>query len=241
MKFSILTLFPEFFEILEDYSIISRAIKEKQIDLKTINIRDFSENKHHKVDDYPSGGGPGMLMQVPPIKKAIDSVKTFNSKVIYLSAQGSVLNQKKLVELSKEEHLILLNGHYEGIDNRVIENYVDEEISLGDYVLTGGEMASMVLVDGITRLLPGVLSSSESYSDESHYRGILEYPQYTRPQNFEGFEVPEVLLSGNHKLIEDYRRREALKNTLLKRPDLLKEEILTSEELDILNDLKKDI
>lgn len=241
MKFSILTLFPEFFEILENYSIISRAIKEKQIDLKTVNIRDFSENKHHKVDDYPYGGGPGMLMQVPPIKKAIDSVKTSNSKVIYLSAQGSVLNQKKLVDLSKEEHLILLNGHYEGIDNRVIENYVDEEISIGDYVLTGGEMASMVLIDGITRLLPGVLSSSESYSDESHYRGILEYPQYTRPQNFEGFEVPEVLLSGNHKLIEDYRRREALKNTLLKRPDLLKEEILTSEELDILNDLKKDI
>lgn len=241
MKFSILTLFPEFFEILENYSIISRAIKEKQIDLKTVNIRDFSENKHHKVDDYPYGGGPGMLMQVPPIKKAIDSVKTANSKVIYLSAQGSVLNQKKLVDLSKEEHLILLNGHYEGIDNRVIENYVDEEISIGDYVLTGGEMASMVLIDGITRLLPGVLSSSESYSDESHYRGILEYPQYTRPQNFEGFEVPEVLLSGNHKLIEDYRRREALKNTLLKRPDLLKEEILTSEELDILNDLKKDI
>lgn len=241
MKFSILTLFPEFFEILENYSIISRAIKEKQIDLKTVNIRDFSENKHHKVDDYPYGGGPGMLMQVPPIKKAIDSVKTANSKVIYLSAQGSVLNQKKLVDLSKEEHLILLNGHYEGIDNRVIENYVDEEISIGDYVLTGGEMASMVLIDGITRLLPGVLSSSESYSDESHYRGILEYPQYTRPQKFEGFEVPEVLLSGNHKLIEDYRRREALKNTLLKRPDLLKEEILTSEELDILNDLKKDI
>lgn len=241
MKFSILTLFPEFFEILENYSIISRAIKEKQIDLKTVNIRDFSENKHHKVDDYPYGGGPGMLMQVPPIKKAIDSVKTANSKVIYLSAQGSVLNQKKLVDLSKEEHLILLNGHYEGIDNRVIENYVDEEISIGDYVLTGGEMASMVLIDGIARLLPGVLSSSESYSDESHYRGILEYPQYTRPQNFEGFEVPEVLLSGNHKLIEDYRRREALKNTLLKRPDLLKEEILTSEELDILNDLKKDI
>lgn len=241
MKFSVLTLFPDFFEILESYSIISRAIKEEKIDLNTINIRDFSENKHHKVDDYPYGGGPGMLMQIGPIKKAIDSVKTENSKVIYLSAQGSVLTQNKLKELSKEEHLILLNGHYEGIDNRVVENYVDEEISIGDYVLTGGEMASMVLIDGVTRLLPGVLSSSESYSDESHYRGILEHPQYTRPMDFDGLKVPEVLLNGNHKLIEDYRRREALKNTFLKRPDLLKEEVLTSEELNILNELKEDI
>lgn len=241
MKFSILTLFPEFFDNLKDYSIISRAISENKINLETINIRDFSENKHHKVDDYPYGGGLGMLMQITPIRKAIDSVKGKNSKVIYLSPQGSVLTQKKLIELSKESHLIFLNGHYEGIDNRVIENYVDEEISIGDYVLTGGEIASMVLLDGITRLLPGVLSSSESYSEESHYNNLLEYPQYTRPAVYENYKVPEVLLSGNHQLIAEYRMRESLRNTLLKRPDLLKKADLSEKEKKILNEIKKDI
>lgn len=241
MKFSILTLFPEFFEILSSYSIISRALIEEKIFLETINIRDFSDNKHHKVDDYPYGGGPGMLMQIGPIKRAIDSVMSEEAKVIYLSPQGTVLNQKKLNDFSKEKHLILLNGHYEGIDNRIIENYVDEEVSIGDYVLTGGEIASMVLVDGITRLLPGVLTSSENYSDESHYRGILEYPQYTRPPIFEDLKVPEVLLSGNHQLIEDYRQKEALKNTLLKRPDLIDKSRLSSKEIQILDKLKKDI
>lgn len=241
MKISILTLFPEIFEILNSYSIISRALSNEIIELELVNIRDFSENKHHKVDDYPYGGGPGMLMQAAPIKKAIDSVVSDDSKVIYMSPQGKVLNQKKLIELSKLEHIVLLNGHYEGIDNRVIENYVDEEISIGDYVLTGGELASMVLIDGVSRLLPGVLSSSESYSDESHYNMWLEYPQYTRPVEYDSIKVPEVLLSGNHKLIEEFRKKEAIKNTLLKRPDLIDESKLTSKEKYLINEIKKDL
>ncbi|SHH25222.1 tRNA (guanine37-N1)-methyltransferase [Anaerosphaera aminiphila DSM 21120] len=221
MKFSILTLFPEFFDCLNNYSIIGRAIKEAKIELETVNIRDFSQNKHGQVDDYSYGGGPGMVMQVGPIYRAIESVKKNNSKVVYLSPKGRVLTQKKLIEYSNLEHLILLNGHYEGIDNRVVENYIDEEISIGDYVLTGAEIPSMVLIDGIARLIPGVLSSEESYSLESHYNGLLEYPQYTRPKEFNGLEVPDVLLSGDHKKIEQYRICQAIRTTLENRPDLI--------------------
>lgn len=237
MKFSILTLFPEFFSSLEDYSILGRAIKEKKVEIESINIRDFSENKHGQVDDYSYGGGPGMVMQPGPIYRAIESVKQKNSKVIYLSPQGKVLTQKKLNELSRLEHIVLLNGHYEGIDNRIVENYIDEEISLGDFVLTGGELASMVLIDGVTRLLPGVLSSEESYESESHYNGLLEYPQYTRPKTFNGFEVPEVLLSGNHKKIQQYRVYQSIKVTLEKRPDLINKSELSDLEIKYLKDI----
>ena len=237
MKFSILTLFPEFFECLYNYSIIGRAIEEGKIQLESINIRDFSENKHGQVDDYSYGGGPGMVMQPGPIYRSIESVKGENSKVIYLSPQGNVLTQKKLNELSKLDHIVLLNGHYEGIDNRIIENYIDEEISLGDFVLTGGEIATMALIDGVTRLLPGVLSSEESYESESHYNGILEFPQYTRPRIFNGFEVPEVLLSGDHKKIEEYRKYQAIRVTLEKRPDLIDRSKLSDLELKYLNDI----
>lgn len=237
MKISVLTLFPDFINNIRDFSIVGRSIGQEKLELETVDIRDFAINKYLQVDDYPYGGGPGMLMQIKPIVEAIESVKTENSKVYYMSPQGKVLTQEKLKELKDEEHIILLNGHYEGIDNRVIENYVDEEISIGDYVLTGGELASMVVIDGVSRLLDGVLASEESFEDESHYNGLLEHPQYTRPREFRGLEVPDILLSGDHEKIRKYRLRESIKNTLQKRPDLLKEKTLNDEEKDILKDL----
>jgi len=221
MKIDVLTLFPEFFNSLSNYSIIGRAVNQNLIDLNYINIRDFSTNKHKKVDDYPFGGGPGMIMKPEPIYDAIMSVRTSNSKVIYLSPQGVPLNQNIANKLSNDNHLILLCGHYEGIDNRIIENYVDLEISIGDYVLTGGEIPAMVLIDVITRLLPNVLSSNESYIDESHFDGLLEYPQYTRPREFKGLEVPDILLSGDHKKVAQWRRKQSILVTSKKRPDLL--------------------
>lgn len=240
MKIDILTLFPEFFDGLLSYSIIGRAVENNIVSINSTNIRDFSNDKHKRVDDYPFGGGPGMVMKVEPIYNAINSVKSQDSKVIYLSPQGKRLTQEIVNNLSKEEHLILLCGHYEGIDNRIVENYIHEEISIGDYVLTGGEIPAMVLIDAITRLLPGVLSSEESYVDESHYNGLLEYPQYTRPREFNGLKVPEILLSGDHKKIEQWRRYEALKSTYLKRPDLIDDNNLGNEEKEFLSFLKKD-
>ncbi|MBU5314208.1 tRNA (guanosine(37)-N1)-methyltransferase TrmD [Tissierella carlieri] len=241
MKIDILTLFPEFFSPLISWSIIGRAYEDNKIAINSINIRDFSQNKHRKVDDYPFGGGSGMVMKPEPIFDAINSVKNKNSRVIYLSPQGKKFNQELANELSKEEHLILLCGHYEGIDNRVIEHYVDEEISIGDFVLTGGEIPAMLIIDAVVRLLPGVLRSDESFIDESHYNGLLEYPQYTRPREFEGHFVPDVLLSGNHQKIETWRKEEALKATLLKRPDLLEKKTLSKEEVVILSKIKKDL
>ncbi|MGI5949772.1 tRNA (guanosine(37)-N1)-methyltransferase TrmD [Peptoniphilus sp.] len=237
MKISVLTLFPEFIKSLESFSMIGRAIDDGILDLEVTDIRDFAVNKYLQVDDYPYGGGPGMLMQAKPIVEAIESVKTKNSKVYYMSPQGKVLKQDMLLSLSKEEHIILVNGHYEGIDQRVIDNYIDEEISIGDYVLTGGELPSMVLIDGVTRLLDGVLAGEESFSDESHFNGLLEYPQYTRPKEFRGHSVPDILLSGDHEKIRKYRLRESIRNTLNKRPDLLDEKNLNKEEKEILNDL----
>ncbi|CAK7020617.1 tRNA (guanosine(37)-N1)-methyltransferase TrmD [Tissierella sp.] len=241
MKIDILTLFPEFFSPLISWSIIGRAYEDNKIAINSINIRDFSQNKHRKVDDYPFGGGSGMVMKPEPIFDAINSVKNKNSRVIYLSPQGKKFNQELANELSKEEHLILLCGHYEGIDNRVIEHYVDEEISIGDFVLTGGEIPAMLIIDAVVRLLPGVLRSDESFIDESHYNGLLEYPQYTRPREFKGHFVPDVLLSGNHQKIETWRKEEALKATLLKRPDLLEKKTLSKEEVVILSKIKKDL
>lgn len=221
MNIDVLTLFPDFFQSLNSYSIIGRAIGEGKINLNCINIRDFSKDKHKRVDDYPFGGGPGMVMQIEPIYEAINSVKTDDSKVIFLSPQGKRLNQEMAKSLSEENHIILLCGHYEGIDNRIIENYVDEELSIGDYVLTGGEIPAMVLIDCISRLIPGVLSSEESYMDESHYDGYLEYPQYTRPREFNGIKVPDILLSGDHAKIDKWRREESIRITMEKRPDLI--------------------
>lgn len=221
--------------------MIGRAIEKDALNLNYIDIRDFSQNKHKKVDDYPFGGGPGMIMTPQPIHDAINSVKKANSKVIYLSPQGKVLSQNIINDLSKEEHLILLCGHYEGIDNRVIENYVDEEISIGDYVLTGGEIPSMVIVDSISRLLPGVLKCEESFTEESHYEGLLEHPQYTRPRVFDKFHVPSILLSGDHSKIQKWKDYESLKATFIKRPDLFQKMDLTKKDEALLLLIKEEL
>lgn len=193
MKFDVLTLFPEMFDVLNQ-SIIGRAKEKNLIEINLINIRDFSKDKHKKVDDTPYGGGAGMVMKADVVYDAFKSLDAKNAKVIYMSPQGKKLDQSKVVELSKEDHLIILCGHYEGIDQRVLDKIVDEEISIGDYVLTGGELPAMVLIDSISRYSEGVLSA-ESIQEESFSNGILEYPQYTRPEVFEGIKVPEVLLS----------------------------------------------
>ena len=239
MKIDVLTLFPELFERFNDWSIIGRATEKGIIQLNCINIRDFSTDKHKRVDDYSFGGGPGMIMQVEPIYEAIESVRDGNSKVIYLSPKGELYNQKIANSLSEEDHLILLCGHYEGIDNRIVENYIDMEISIGDYVLTGGEIPAMVVIDSVTRLLPGALSSSESFEDESHFNGLLEYPQYTRPREFKELEVPEILLSGDHEKINKWRKYESLKITYKKRKDLLLKKELTEEEKNMLDEIRK--
>ncbi len=241
MKIDILTIFPEFFNILNNWSILGKAIENDIVNIEAIDIRDFSKNKHRKVDDYPFGGGPGMLMTIEPIYEAIKSRKKDNSKIIYLSPQGKKYNQELANELSKEEHLILLCGHYEGIDNRIVENYVDMEVSIGDYVLTGGEIPAMVLIDSVIRLLPEVLDKEESYKEESHYNNLLEHSQYTRPQEYNGLKVPEILLSGNHKKIEEWKLKSSLKNTLLKRPDILENTELSQVERKLLEEIKNEI
>lgn len=219
MKFDVLTLFPEMFEILNQ-SILGRAKKKELIDINLVNIRDFSKDKHKKVDDTPYGGGAGMLIKPDVVYDAYMFVKKENAKVIYLSPQGKTLNQKIVQELSKSEHLILLCGHYEGIDQRVIDEIVDEEISIGDYVLTGGELPAMVLIDTISRYIDGVLSK-DSIQEESFSNGILEYPQYTRPEVFLGKKVPEILVSGHHENIQKWRNKKAVEITAKKRPELL--------------------
>lgn len=221
MKFDVLTLFPEMFEPMK-HSIIERASEKDLIDINLINIRDFSKDKHKHVDDTPYGGGAGMLIRPDVVYDAYSSVSEENAKVIYMSPKGKVLNQNMVKELSKESHLIILCGHYEGIDQRVLDEIVDEEISIGDYVLTGGELPAMVLIDSVSRYVDGVLSNSstveESFSGEDK---LLEYPEYTRPSEFHGMKVPEVLTSGNHQEIARWRREQSLITTYKKRPELL--------------------
>lgn len=236
MKFDVLTLFPEMFEPIKQ-SIIGRAVEKNLIDINITNIRDFSKDKHKKVDDTIYGGGAGMLIKPDVVYDSYNSIKTEKSKVIYMSPQGKVLCQKKVEELSKEEHLIILCGHYEGIDQRVLDMIVDEEISIGNYVLTGGEIPAMVLIDSVSRYVDGVITN-ESIEEESFSSGILEYPQYTRPEIFEGLLVPEVLKSGHHENIKKWRRKEALKNTFYKRPELLENIELTEEEKKYIDSLK---
>ncbi len=219
MKFDILTLFPEMFKPIQE-SIIGRATDNGKIEINLINIRDFSQDKHKHVDDTPYGGGAGMVMKPDVVYDAYKSVENKNAKVIYLTPQGKTLNQKKVIELSKEEELILLCGHYEGIDQRVIDKIQPEEISVGDYVLTGGELPAMILIDAVSRYVDGVLSE-DSTIEESFSNGQLEYPQYTRPEVFEGMKVPEVLLSGNHQNIEKWRKEKSIEITKKKRPDLV--------------------
>ena len=239
MKFDVLTLFPEMFEPLKQ-SIIKRAAEKKLIDIKLVNIRDFSEDKHNKVDDTPYGGGAGMLMKPDVVDRAYNSVKSENAKVIYLTPQGKTLNQKIVKDLSKREHLILLCGHYEGIDQRVLDKIVDEEISIGDYVLTGGELPAMVLIDSVSRYVDGVLSD-ESTDEESFSNGLLEYPQYTRPEIFDNVKVPDVLISGHHENIRKWRRERSLENTFKKRPEMLENIELTKNEKDYIEKLKKEV
>lgn len=222
MRFDVLTLFPEMFDVLKQ-SIIGRAIKNEKVELNLINFRDFSTDKQKHVDDTPYGGGAGMIIKPEPIYDAYKSIVAnveVKPKVIYMSPRGNVFNQKKAIELSKENHLIILCGHYEGVDERVIEEIVDEEISIGDYVLTGGELPAMVLIDAVARNIDGVLSEG-STSEESFSSGLLEYPQYTRPEEFMGRKVPEVLLSGHHANIEKWRYEKSLEITKKRRPDLL--------------------
>ena len=222
MKFDVLTLFPEMFETLTK-SITGKAIEKELININLINIRDFSKDKHKKVDDTPYGGGAGMVMKPDVVYDAYLSVKSENAKVIYLSPQGKTLNQNKVEELAKEKHLILLCGHYEGIDQRVLDEIVDEEISIGDYVLTGGEIPAMVLIDTVSSYIDGVINKN-SIEEETFSNGLLEYPQYTRPEIFLGKKVPDVLLSGHHANIEKYRQEESLKRTKDRRPDLVEKE-----------------
>lgn len=235
MRISILTLFPEMFSIF-DHSIIGRAREKGLVNLEYYNIRDYSLNKHKKVDDYPYGGGAGMVMTPQPIIDSIKAAKEKNSgKVIFLGPRGKTFNQEMAQELSKEENLIFLCGHYEGIDERAYK-HIDMEVSLGDFVLTGGEMAAIPVIDSVLRLIPGVLGKEESFMDESYSDGLLEYPQYTRPEVYEGDRVPEVLLSGHHENIRKWRRKQSLLITKERRKDLYKNIQLTKEDMKILKD-----
>lgn len=223
MKIDILTLFPEMCENVLNESIIGRARKAEKVELECHNIRDFANNKHNKVDDMPYGGGMGMVMSAEPIYNCYKSLYNEDEPkphLIYLSPKGETLTQKKVVELSKLDRLVLLCGHYEGVDERVLEEIVDEQISIGDFVLTGGELPALCLADAVCRMLPGVLSDDLCFEDESHFSGLLEYPQYTRPAVWNGREVPAVLLSGNHAEIAKWRRKQSLEITRELRPEM---------------------
>jgi tRNA (guanine37-N1)-methyltransferase len=239
MRFDILTLFPNMFSSPFRESILGKAIEKGLIHIRTINIRDFTTDKHQVVDDTPYGGGQGMVMKVEPIARAIEWAKSQNPSAwtVYLTPQGKQFNQDIARALSSRSHVILLCGRYEGVDERVRELFVDEEISIGDYVLTGGELAAMVVIDAVSRLLPGVLGSDRSAEEDSFFDSLLEYPQYTRPFNFRESCVPEVLLSGNHSAISLWRRKEALKRTWVRRPDLLAKANLSDEDKKLLEEI----
>lgn len=223
MKISVLTIFPEIYGVLSQ-SIIGKAIEKGVFETEVINVRDFSADKHKKTDDYPFGGGAGMVMTPQPLHDAITHADPGHKAVrIYLSPKGRILDQKTVTELAREEHIVLVNGSYEGIDERVIELDIDREISIGDYVITSGDLASLVVINAVARYIPGVLGSESSTEEESFSAGLLEYPHYTRPQEFMGLTVPEVLTSGNHAKIAKWRREQSLKITKERRPDLLKE------------------
>ncbi len=239
MRISILTLFPSIIDSYKSESILKRAIETGKVEINSVNFRDYSTQKHRKVDDYPYGGGKGMLLTCQPIFDCIDAIKTEKSKVILMSPQGDKFNQNLAFELSEEEDLIFVCGHYEGFDER-IRSIVDYELSIGDFVLTGGELPALTMVDAITRLKDGVIKDY-SHQNDSFQDDFLDYPQYTKPREYRGMEVPEVLLSGHHKMISEYRRKEQIKNTFLKRPDLINEENLSKEEKKYLDELKQNL
>lgn len=244
MKFHIMTLFPEMVAFGLNQSILKRAKDQAIIDIEVVNIRDYAFNKHKQVDDYPYGGGAGMLMQAEPIVLAYEEIvqksKT-RPKVLYMSPQGEVFTQGLAKELAKEEELIFLCGHYEGVDERALQILEARSISIGDYVLTGGELPAMVMVDAISRMVGGVLSNDESADFESFEDGLLEYPQYTRPKEFRGMEVPDIMLSGHHKNIERWRRKESLRRTLLRRPDLLENAHLNENDEKLLREIHEEM
>lgn len=242
MNFHVLTLFPEMIQQGMNTSIIGRAITGGYLSVEAINIRDYAFNKHQKVDDYPYGGGAGMLMQAEPVYLAYQSIEEkigYRPRVVYLTPQGSVFNQTMAKDFAKEKDLVFLCGHYEGIDERVLEEVVTDLVSIGDYVLTGGELPAMVMMDSISRMVPGVLSNQESGETESFAGNLLEYPQYSRPEEWHGKKVPPVLLSGHHANIEAWRREQSILRTAKNRPDLLKKADLTNKEWNQVRQWKK--
>lgn len=239
MKIDILTLFPEMFTAVKS-SILGKAEEKGILDIRLTNIRDYSTDKHNKADDYPFGGGAGMVLLADPVFRAMEAVKAEGKRAIYMSPRGKILNQETIQQLAAEEELVILCGHYEGVDQRILDYWNMEEISIGDYVLTGGELPAMVLIDSVARMLPEVLSSSHAALDESVYSGLLEYPQYTKPREYQGMPVPEVLVSGNHKLIDLWKFEQSLILTKERRPDLLdaflkKERSFSKDQKKILN------
>lgn len=238
MRIDILTLFPDFFEQFLKTSVIGRAIAKKIVKVNIINIRDYSQDKNKRVDDYPFGGGNGLIMKCQPIVSALNAIKTKDAKVFLLSAQGEVYKQKKAKEFTKIEHLILICGHYEGVDARILD-YIDGEISIGDFILTGGEIPAMLIADSIIRLLEGSINK-DSLVEESFEDNLLEYPQYSQPRNFDGKKVPDILFSGNHKAIKIWRDKQKIINTLKKRPDLFSYENLSDEMKNIYAQLDDD-
>lgn len=244
MNIRVLTLFPEVIDSYINTSIVKRAREKNIVSIESINFRDYADNKHHSVDDTPFGGGAGMVLTPQPVVSALENLDYKNKKVVYLTPKGKTFTQDVALDLSKESDLILVCGHYEGLDQRVIDNYVDLEVSIGDYVLSGGELGALVMIDAITRLIPGALKE-DSLIEESFSNCLLEYPQYTRPREYEGHKVPDVLLSGNHKNIEKYRLVESIKLTLLRRKDLIEKGIenksFSDEVIKLIKQVKKSL
>lgn len=243
MHIDILTLFPEMMEGTLNHSILKRAKDKEQFDYDFVNFRDYSHNKHQKVDDYPYGGGAGMVLTAQPIFDAVDAVKSRRDstpRVILMCPQGERYTQQKAEELSKEDHLIIICGHYEGYDERIRDHVVTDEISIGDYVLTSGEIGALTVIDSVVRLIPDVLGNVDSAVEDSFSTGLLEHPHYTRPADFRGMKVPEVLLQGHHAQIDTWRKKEALRRTYKRRPDLLQEAHLSAEEISLLEDIKSE-
>ncbi|WP_243556042.1 tRNA (guanosine(37)-N1)-methyltransferase TrmD [Priestia megaterium] len=242
MKIDVLSLFPSMFDGVFGESILKKAQEKNAVELNVVNFREYSTNKHQNVDDYPYGGGAGMVLTPQPIFDAVEKLTETAKKprVVLLCPQGERYTQAKAEELAAEEHLIFICGHYEGYDERIREQLVTDEISIGDYVLTGGELGAMVVIDSVVRLLPDVLGNNHSAVQDSHSTGLLEHPHYTRPADFRGLTVPEVLMSGNHKKIEQWRQKESLKRTLLRRPDMLERMELTEEQKKLVAQLKEE-
>lgn len=243
MHFHVITLFPEMVEQMCDYGVLGRAVKRGIIKLSCWNPRDFTQDRHRTVDDRPYGGGPGMLMKVQPLAEAIMAAKQQageRARVVYLSPQGRLLNQQAIKEMAEQKDMILIAGRYEGIDERLIEQCVDEEWSIGDYVLSGGEMPALIMIDAVARMLPEVLGDADSAQQDSFMQGLLDHPHYTRPEEIDGRTVPEVLLSGDHKVIERWRNRQALKRTWLRRPELLETLQLSEEQKQWLSEFQQE-